>query len=205
MSGFTSACQGQATAAWKAAGAFPEKYSTWKKEPSLGGRAQRGCLGFLIFGIIYVIVPLMVFLAVEAAIVAYALLLSALWGVGAVIDSARHGSGSVEFPSLPKGRDISGEQAAPATTTPEGEWRTDPNSEHIWRWWDGQRWGPQWKPKTVLPAGSDQAQPKEPSASNNPSPAEAKDIATRLGLDPKDPAIQEDIQWLRGAHESGQP
>lgn len=197
MSGFTSACQRQAAASWTAAGAFPEKYSAWKKGPSLGGRAQRGCLGFLIFGIVYIVVPLMVFLAVEAAIVAYALLMSALWGIGAVVDSIRHGSNSVEFPSLPKGRDrySSGKQseAALAAAVPAAEWRTDPNDDRIWRWWDGQRWGPQWKPK-------DEAQTEHAPASSNASP-EVKTIATSLELDADDPAIQEDIRRLRGLRE----
>ena len=91
MSDFTVGCRQHATAAWSAAGSFPDKYAQWKKGPSVGGRAQRGCLGFLIFGIAYIVVPLMVFLCVEIVVVGYALLLTLLWGIGASVDAVRPG------------------------------------------------------------------------------------------------------------------
>ena len=89
MSGFTDSCRQQATGAWGVAGSFPDKYGAWKNGPGVSGRAQRGCLGFLIFGIAYVFVPLVIFIAVEAVIVAYALLLTVLWGLGAAADGLR--------------------------------------------------------------------------------------------------------------------
>ena len=76
-------------AAWNSATSWPDKYSKWKKGPGIGGRAQRGCLGFLIFGIVYIFVPLLVFICVETVLVTYALLASLLWGVGATVDSIR--------------------------------------------------------------------------------------------------------------------
>jgi hypothetical protein len=88
MSGFTVACRDQARGAWGAAASWPDKYSKWKKEPSVGDKAQRGCLGFLIFGIVYIFVPMIIFLFVETALVAYALLVSLLWGIGTVVDGA---------------------------------------------------------------------------------------------------------------------
>jgi hypothetical protein len=88
MSSFTAACRDQARSAWGAAASFPDKYSAWKKGPSVGDRAQRGCLGFLIFGIGYVLVPFVIFLFVEVAVIGYALFVSALWGTGALVDSA---------------------------------------------------------------------------------------------------------------------
>jgi hypothetical protein len=87
-SGFTVACKDQARGAWGAAASWPDKYSKWKKEPSVGDKAQRGCLGFLIFGVGYILLPLIVFLFAEIVIVAYALLVSLLWGIGTVVDSA---------------------------------------------------------------------------------------------------------------------
>lgn len=86
---FTTACRDQATEAWRAATSWPDRYANWKKGPSVGDRAQRGCLGFLIFGIVYVFVPLMVFVCVETVLLAYALLFSALWGVGTVVERMR--------------------------------------------------------------------------------------------------------------------
>ena len=85
MSNFAEACATHAASAWRAVGSFPEKYSKWKKEPSTGQKAQRGCLGFLIFGIAYIFVPMIMFLFIEAVLVAYALLVSLLWGVTAGI------------------------------------------------------------------------------------------------------------------------
>lgn len=88
MSGFTSSCRGQTSGALRAAGAFPEKYAAWKRGPGVGGRAQRGCLGFLIFGIAYIFVPLILFLCVEVVLLVYAALMGVLWGLGAAIDGA---------------------------------------------------------------------------------------------------------------------
>lgn len=88
MSGFTDACRAQAVGAWRTTGAWPEKYTSWKKGPGPSGRAQRGCLGFLIFGVVYIFLPLLIFLAVAMVLVAYALLMSLLWGIGATVDVA---------------------------------------------------------------------------------------------------------------------
>jgi hypothetical protein len=88
MSGFTVACRDQARGAWGAAASWPDKYSKWKKEPSVGDKAQRGCLGFLIFGVGYILLPMIALLFVEIVIVAYALFVSLLWGIGTVVDGA---------------------------------------------------------------------------------------------------------------------
>ncbi|MGH7690210.1 MAG: hypothetical protein ACREN3_11445 [Gemmatimonadaceae bacterium] len=88
MSDFTAACEHQARTAWGAAMSWPDRYAKWKNAPSLSGRAQRGCLGMLIFGVVYVFVPLIVFVCVETVLLGYALLASVLWGVGAVVDGA---------------------------------------------------------------------------------------------------------------------
>ena len=48
---------------------------------------ERGCLGFLIFGIAYVFVPLLIFFAVETVLLLYAALMSVLWGLGVAADS----------------------------------------------------------------------------------------------------------------------
>ena len=87
MSAFTEGCRDQAHAAWGAAASWPDRYAAWKSGPSVGGRAQRGCLGVLIFGLIYVFVPLLIFFAVETALLLYAALMSALWGAGTLVDS----------------------------------------------------------------------------------------------------------------------
>lgn len=88
MSGFTASCRAQALGAWNAAGSWPERYGAWKHGPSAGGRAQRGCLGFLIFGIAYIVVPMLILVCVETVLVGYALIASALWGVGSMVDGA---------------------------------------------------------------------------------------------------------------------
>jgi hypothetical protein len=88
MSAFTAARRDQKQSAWKAATSWPDRYAAWKKGPSLSGRAQRGCLGTLIFGVVYIFMPLLVFLCVETVLLAYALLMSALWGIGAIVDGA---------------------------------------------------------------------------------------------------------------------
>lgn len=88
MSGFTVACRDQARGAWERRRRGRTNTPNAKKEPSVGDKAQRGCLGFLIFGIVYIFVPMIIFLFVETAIVAYALLVSLLWGIGTVVDGA---------------------------------------------------------------------------------------------------------------------
>jgi hypothetical protein len=86
MSGFTRGCRSQAAGAWQLAGSLPQKYSAWKKGPSLAGRAERGCLGCAIFGVGYLLVPITVFVFVELAVCGYALLATLLWGIGSGVD-----------------------------------------------------------------------------------------------------------------------
>lgn len=66
----------EANRAWGAVGRFPGSYSRWKTGPSTVQRLQRGCLGWLVFGAVYLVVPLTVFLAVEAVLVTWAVLVS---------------------------------------------------------------------------------------------------------------------------------
>ena len=48
----------------------------------LGRRARVGCLGMLFFGVIFwLFLPLLFFLAVEAVVLAYALVVSVGWGL----------------------------------------------------------------------------------------------------------------------------
>lgn len=89
MSSFADGCRRQASAAWRGVGSFPASYSKWKTGPSAGQRAQRGCLGFLFFGVLYIFIPLMVFLAVEAVLVAWALLMSLIALIVIVTTDAR--------------------------------------------------------------------------------------------------------------------
>jgi hypothetical protein len=86
MSAFTTSCKAAALGGWAATASWPARYENWKRGPSLGGRAQRGCLGFLIFGVVYVFVPLMVLFMIEMVLITYALIASALWGAGAAVD-----------------------------------------------------------------------------------------------------------------------
>ena len=88
MGGLTDTCHAQANGAWEAATSLPDRYAAWKKGPSIGGRAQRGCLGVLLFGVVYVFLPLLVFLFVEMALIVYALVTGLLWGIGAAVDGA---------------------------------------------------------------------------------------------------------------------
>jgi hypothetical protein len=86
MSGFTEACRDQARAAWGAAASLTDKYSKRNEGRSLGNRAGTGCLGLLVFWVPLFLVLFMVFVAIEAALIAYALLVSLLWGIGTVVD-----------------------------------------------------------------------------------------------------------------------
>jgi hypothetical protein len=124
LSDFTDSCRTQARAAWSTAGSFPDRYSRWKKEPGLSGRAQRGCLGVLIFGLVYVFVPLVIFLFVETVIIAWALLLSLLWGVGAAVDGVRR--------SKPQGSTgpAPGSDADERQNATEQAGRPDPDDQH---------------------------------------------------------------------------
>jgi hypothetical protein len=81
-----------AKSAWTAAGGWLTKYGNWQDERrkrSAGQKAGSGCLGFLLFGFIYFFIPIIVVLAVELVIVSWALIASALWGVGAAVDAVR--------------------------------------------------------------------------------------------------------------------
>ena len=74
MSGFTAGCQRQATTAWRAVvtchGWFARKQQEGKQTDSLATRTGTGCLGFLMFGFVWIFIPLIVIVTVEAAIVA---------------------------------------------------------------------------------------------------------------------------------------
>lgn len=74
--GLAEACLREANRAWERVGRFPNSYSRWKNGPSTVQRLQRGCLGWLIFGVLYLFVPLMVFLAVEAVLLTWAVVVS---------------------------------------------------------------------------------------------------------------------------------
>ncbi|MHB1950254.1 MAG: hypothetical protein ACYCQK_02115 [Acidiferrobacteraceae bacterium] len=91
MSAFTDGCRTASLAAWAAAGNWPQRYGMWKRAPGIGGRAQRGCLGTMLFGVGYFLLPLMIYLLVEMVIVAWALLASAGWALGGAVDAARRG------------------------------------------------------------------------------------------------------------------
>lgn len=80
MSTFEVLFRAQASSAWRATGVWPAKYAKWKNERWLPSSPV------LAFGLWYIVVDLIVVLAAELIIVGYALLTSALWGVGAAIE-----------------------------------------------------------------------------------------------------------------------
>ncbi|MDA8379482.1 MAG: DUF2510 domain-containing protein [Actinomycetota bacterium] len=96
-SGFSITCKGQAVRAWSA---IPAVYRAVRIEPkearkqdSLSSRAGMGCLGFLVFGFFWFLIPLLITIAVVGAVAAYAMIFTALWGVGAAIDAVGSGRG----------------------------------------------------------------------------------------------------------------
>jgi hypothetical protein len=52
----------------------------------------------MIFGLVYIVVPLTIFLAVEMVLVGYAVLASALWGIGAAVDGVAGGKANAGKP-----------------------------------------------------------------------------------------------------------
>lgn len=78
MAGFSDSCVREAERAWGAVGQFPASYGRWKNGPSTAQRLQRGCLGWLLFGVVYLFLPVMVFLAVETVLVTWAVLLTVI-------------------------------------------------------------------------------------------------------------------------------
>lgn len=90
MSGFTDTFRGQAQGGWRAAGSWMTKYGKWqdeRRQRTIGQKAGSGCLGFLLFGFVYFFIPIIVVLGVEIVIVAWAVLATALWGLGATVDA----------------------------------------------------------------------------------------------------------------------
>jgi hypothetical protein len=76
-------------ASWRAVAKVPEvvylKPKRDRQTEPIGQRAGIGCLGMLFFGVIvWLLLPLVFFLAVEAVVVAYALVVTALWGLSAL-------------------------------------------------------------------------------------------------------------------------
>ena len=92
MSKPTAAWRARAIAAWKLTTAWPTAYSKWREErrrQSFGTKASNGCVGILFFGIIFVLVPIMMFLVIEAGVVLYASVLSVVWGACVLSDVVR--------------------------------------------------------------------------------------------------------------------
>ena len=84
------------------------KYGKWqdeRRQRTIGQKAGSGWLGFVLFGFVYFFIPIIVVLCVEVVIVAWTLLATALWGVGATVDGVSGGLGkrgrAVDFPSAP--------------------------------------------------------------------------------------------------------
>jgi hypothetical protein len=95
VTGFTELFRAQASSAWRATKTWPLKYANWldKLGQWLGERGpQSNLLGYtgffsaLLLPIIGSLISMLVVLAGECFIVGYALLTSALWGVGAVVE-----------------------------------------------------------------------------------------------------------------------
>lgn len=89
---FTIRWRANAVAAWRLTTAWPTAYGKWREERrqrSLGNKATDSCLGCLFFGVLFVFIPIMLFLLVEAAVVVYASLVSAIWGMGVISDRFR--------------------------------------------------------------------------------------------------------------------
>jgi hypothetical protein len=85
-SSFTTQCRDIAKKGWASAATWPSKFYDAKRSRSMGQKTSGGCISFLIFGVAFIFVPMMIVIVVEAGIVAYALLFSILWGVGAAVD-----------------------------------------------------------------------------------------------------------------------
>lgn len=144
MSGFTAGCQRQAKAGWKAAASTwrwnTERRQKLQQEP-LTTKAGSGCCGCLLIGPVWFILPALIVALVEVAILLYALVYTALAGVGAGVDSIFGRRGAVGQVPAGAGLQHTADQldAAPShnprlvaaqpvtTTTPAGvtrRWRT---------------------------------------------------------------------------------
>lgn len=91
-SAFTTVCAHQAKGAWQAtAGLFAwygNRRVRYRQENSAASRAGTGCVGCLLMGptVIVYLLPALVITAGGAAIAAYALVMSALAGIGSLVD-----------------------------------------------------------------------------------------------------------------------
>jgi len=86
MSEFTEAVRDQALGGWKKMGSFADWWSKRNQGRSVGERTGTGCLAFLVLGFVSFLLPLLIWIFVMVAIGAYALLMTALWGIGAAVD-----------------------------------------------------------------------------------------------------------------------
>jgi hypothetical protein len=89
MSAVTDSCRTQAKAAWKATGTFRDRHQEWKERRRPRDRTRRGWFGALLSGLHYIAIPLMIFVCVETVLIAWALILTLLWGLTAIIDAMR--------------------------------------------------------------------------------------------------------------------
>src|SRR5580704_4415822 len=82
--GFVATCRGEATRAWQAVpriwGGLTETRQTMKQRP-LKAKASTGCLGILMFGLPFMVplFMLLITLATQAVVIAYALVMTVLW------------------------------------------------------------------------------------------------------------------------------
>jgi hypothetical protein len=70
-------------------GQFPGKLlagqKKYKAETPTTKRASNGCLGVLVFGIAYFLLPLIVIVFGEAVLIGWALLVTMIWGLNVLI------------------------------------------------------------------------------------------------------------------------
>lgn len=103
-SNFTANCKRQAMGAWRATVAAPTAlarvHRQGKKQDSLSTRAGMGCLGLIVFGFVWFLIPLLAILTVGIVCAAYALVMTILWGIGSAFDGIgnRRLSGDVSKP-----------------------------------------------------------------------------------------------------------